>query len=723
MTTNLQKGFTDELKIITARSALGAVAGENFETATMDRIGKNANFPLRMFASFPTPSAVLNFESSNLELGSGVGRSVPPIESVVPTVAASTLNFQTGSTTGATFTVEGGAFALPSTTVGQFRRAAFALNSNGNIDIKFSAANAVLGSLENPGALFDSLTGIPIGWIDLEATASTAYKTAGSATAIVENKVSGTSRINIFGQLVAASGGGKGTVDRVIQAAHGFVLGDLLYLNGATYTKGLATAAVTAEIVGMVSRVVDVNTFEITLSGEVTGLVGLTAGATYFLSRSVAGGYTATEPNTLGDVSLPIGVASSTTSMYVAVKRGAIVGAVNARSDIALANNTTTNVQDVSAYQAGQLAGWVEIDGTVDSKFHVAAAFAKKGDGTDYNISPQYVGDTPPVGFSMTVTSVGLIQVTLPNVAGFLSAKINFSLNAPAVGATFPLAIDSTNVQFSTLKAKDSSGFALQNSSGTQIASLDNSGNFSVAGNGQGIVPLGAVIAMTTGITGSMAVPASGSASFGWQRADGVAIAGGSTLSGNTPNLSGSVFLRGATTYGGTGGSNTYTPAGTNSTSNVPASGLGFSGSSTSYSVSVPGHYHGVGTLTNSTTGLPSGATSCIDGSTRNTHITQPPQTGNANGVWATTASLAASIVNAYPADAGIYMPPHTHSISGNAGNTGGPNGDGAFTASGNNTPSGSITGTATAAAQIFTGTPGNNEPSYINVIYLMRVK
>jgi hypothetical protein len=565
MTTNLQKGFTDELKIITARSALGAVAGENFETATMDRLGKTANFPLRMFASFPTPNPLLNFEASNLELGSGVGRSVPPIESVVPTVAASSINFQTGVTAGTTFTVEGAAFALPTTTIGQYRRVAFVLNSSGAIDMKFSAANAVLASLENPGALFDSLTGIPIGWIDLEATAATAYKTAGSATAIIENKVSGTSRINIFGQLVAASGSGKGTVDRVIQAAHGFAIGDLLYLNGATYTKGIATSAAASDVVGMVSRVVDANTFEITLSGEVTGLTGLTAGTTYFLSRSVAGAASATEPNILGDVSVPVGVASSTTSMYVAIKRGAVVGAVNARSDIALSNNTTTNVQDVSAYQAGQLVGWIEIDGTTDYKFFVSAPFAKNGAGTDYNMSPQYVGDTPPVGFDFVITTGGTIRAILPNIPGFVSAKINYALNAPAVGTVFPLSIESTLVQFSTLKAKDSSGFVLQNSSGTQIASLDNSGNFSVAGNGQGIVPLGGILALASNITGSFAPPASGTVSSGWMRCDGAAIpsGGGVILSGNTPALHDNRFLMGFTSAGATGGNNALTPSGT----------------------------------------------------------------------------------------------------------------------------------------------------------------
>jgi hypothetical protein len=135
-------------------------------------------------------------------------------------------------------------------------------------------------------------------------------------------------------------------------------------------------------------------------------------------------------------------------------------------------------VQSVAAYQAGELTGWVEIDGTTDSKFYVSAPFAKNGAGSDYNISPQYVGDTPPVGFSMSVTSGGIIQATLPSIAGYVSAKINFALNAPAVGVTFPLAIDSTLVEFSTLKAKDSGGFIFQENGGTQIGSISDNSDF-----------------------------------------------------------------------------------------------------------------------------------------------------------------------------------------------------------------------------------------------------
>lgn len=237
--------------------------------------------------------------------------------------------------------------------------------------------------------------------------------------------------------------GGGGTIDKVTQASHGFVVGDVLYINGGNYAKAQADTAIKAEVVGMVSRVIDASNFELTLNGEVSGLAGLTMGENYFLSASSAGAITATEPSVVGQISLPIGVASSTTTLYVAPKRGSVVGGANVRTQISLANNATTNVQNAGSYDAGSIEGWVYLDATTDYRFHVRANFAKNGLANDYNLSYQTTGDTPPAGFSMGITAAGVITATLPSLAGFVTggSYINFALNAPAVGATLPLQI------------------------------------------------------------------------------------------------------------------------------------------------------------------------------------------------------------------------------------------------------------------------------------------
>ena len=250
----------------------------------------------------------------------------------------------------------------------------------------------------------------------------------------------------------AAIGGG-GAKSTVTQAAHGFVVGDIIYLSGSTYTDALANAATTAEVVGICSKVIGVNSFELTLSGLVTGVTSpasLTPGAVYFLSDATPALMTVTEPTVIGSVSVPLGVAVTSTSIYFAPKRGMVVGGANARTQINLANNTPSQlVQNVSAYEAGELAGWVLITNSTPAnskRFYVQAPFAKYGGSADYYISPSYVGDTPPAGFTMTVTAGGLIQVTMPNVAGYASAVINFALNAPAVGTNFPLSVDGTSI-------------------------------------------------------------------------------------------------------------------------------------------------------------------------------------------------------------------------------------------------------------------------------------
>ena len=111
----------------------------------------------------------------------------------------------------------------------------------------------------------------------------------------------------------------------ITQTAHGFAVGDVLYLNGTIYTKAIASSVVTAEAVGIVSSITDANTFVMITSGQVTGLSGLTAGTVYFLSPSVAGALTATQPVTIGQVVKPLFVASSTTAGYFINFRGELI--------------------------------------------------------------------------------------------------------------------------------------------------------------------------------------------------------------------------------------------------------------------------------------------------------------------------------------------------------------------------------------------------------------
>jgi hypothetical protein len=281
------------------------------------------------------------------------------------------------------------------------------------------------------------------------------------------------------------AGGGSALTAIITQASHGFVSTDIgcaLYINGSgVYTKARSDAANTAEVVGLLYSIVDANTFNIAMAGEVTvdsTQTGgaMTVGENYYLSPTTAGRLTATEPTTVGHVSLPIGVAKSATVLVVNIMRGVVVGGANVRTSVGLANNATTTVQSFAAYEAGELTGWVTIAATTPLKFYLQAQVAKNGAGTDYNVAWQATGDTYPVGFNVTITAAGLLQVTLPNLAGFTSASsINYALNAPAVGTTFPLSINQSSVigRIQT-KAIAAEAYASSGGLGTLVTTLFN---------------------------------------------------------------------------------------------------------------------------------------------------------------------------------------------------------------------------------------------------------
>jgi hypothetical protein len=130
---------------------------------------------------------------------------------------------------------------------------------------------------------------------------------------------------------IPAQGGGGGSASSntvtITQTAHGFVVGNVLYFNGTNYVLAQADTAAHAEVIGIVSAVVDANHFTLLTDGYITGLSGLTAGGVYFVSPTTAGTLANTEPSTIGQISKPLMIADSATSAYFYNFRGQVVGA------------------------------------------------------------------------------------------------------------------------------------------------------------------------------------------------------------------------------------------------------------------------------------------------------------------------------------------------------------------------------------------------------------
>jgi hypothetical protein len=130
-----------------------------------------------------------------------------------------------------------------------------------------------------------------------------------------------------WSQLTSGTPSVSATTRTVSQVAHGFAVGDVVFLSAAnTFAKAKADADSTSEVIGVVHSVPNANSFSMTMTGRITGLSGLTAGGTYFLSPTTAGAITLTEPTTSGQISKPILVAESTTTAYVVQFRGAVIG-------------------------------------------------------------------------------------------------------------------------------------------------------------------------------------------------------------------------------------------------------------------------------------------------------------------------------------------------------------------------------------------------------------
>lgn len=121
-------------------------------------------------------------------------------------------------------------------------------------------------------------------------------------------------------------------------------------------------------------------------------------------------------------------------------------------TQISLANNAATTIQNMSAYDGQMLTGFVYVDATTDKRAFVVVQVIKNGAGT-YEVAAADVsgddeGGSPIVTFTMSGNN---LQATLPNFTGFSSAYIRFKLDAPALGAQFPLQVDGANVTLATL--------------------------------------------------------------------------------------------------------------------------------------------------------------------------------------------------------------------------------------------------------------------------------
>lgn len=112
-------------------------------------------------------------------------------------------------------------------------------------------------------------------------------------------------------------------IQRVYQLNHGFSVGNCLRMDvTGVWVLAQADTADHSEVQGIVSYVLDANNFILTSAGLIGDLTGLAADTVYFLSASIAGAYTATEPSQVGQVSKPVMLGVNFTTGMVRILRG-----------------------------------------------------------------------------------------------------------------------------------------------------------------------------------------------------------------------------------------------------------------------------------------------------------------------------------------------------------------------------------------------------------------
>jgi len=163
---------------------------------------------------------------------------------------------------------------------------------------------------------------------------------------------------------------------KVKQVAHGFTFGNVVsYASGEGFTGARANRLEEAEAIGIVSKVYDDDTFDITFSGEVVGNFSgaidyfisgqtLNPGHAYFLSKSVKGNMQREAPIQPGHIRKPMMVAIDEDRAIVTNYIGAEIAeafpgeSFTARNTITINQQNAFNVGDPVTFMEGETAGF-----------------------------------------------------------------------------------------------------------------------------------------------------------------------------------------------------------------------------------------------------------------------------------------------------------------------------------------------------------------------------
>jgi hypothetical protein len=255
---------------------------------------------------------------------------------------------------------------------------------------------------------------------------------------------------------------GSGTsVTKIIEAAHGFIVGDTVYAVSATNFEGAKNDdEVKAEAIGVVSKVLDAGNYEITTQGEISGLTSanfvegvLPADGSQMFLSGTAKKFQATNPNIggiVGTISKCMGTYLGGGKAIVKIDPGVVVGGTNVQQSASLLNNTASQfIVNLTGINGGYINAVVFVDATTDVRQEFLLLFSKNAVGTTWSVSTiSTSGENSLTTFDIDTS--GILRASVGSHAGFVSGLCTYSINSPALGATFPQVVSASNVLGST---------------------------------------------------------------------------------------------------------------------------------------------------------------------------------------------------------------------------------------------------------------------------------
>ena len=230
---------------------------------------------------------------------------------------------------------------------------------------------------------------------------------------------------NATWQAAGASASGERISKYITQSSHGFDVQDVIGWSGGTYNLAIADGTYDGEVIGIVTNADSLNVFEVTMAGYVTGLTGLIASTTYFLSDTTAGLLTSTEPTGDTHISKAMLIADTTSSGWVLPYVGYII-------------------------TSGDSGGgtWGTITGTLSEQEDLQNALDLKADCTDivYSLTSPATCTVGGISPGYVLTGKSLMCILQDAIAPYVAP----TFSAFNMSGTFPIEVGAAMSGFKT---------------------------------------------------------------------------------------------------------------------------------------------------------------------------------------------------------------------------------------------------------------------------------